>query len=69
MKIQTCRFQCDRPDCKHESPAAETWTEVGKLAKAAGWFIRPSDSKPEHICPPCVDLALTGPPAKAAATG
>lgn len=59
MKVQKCSYQCDRPDCKHESAPAANFTDARKSAETAGWFIRPSETAPQHICPSCVESALT----------
>ena len=56
MKIVA--LTCDRTGCKNRSTDAPNFTEARKLAEAAGWFIRPSDSQPEHICSACVNSAL-----------
>ena len=42
--------------------------DARKLAEADGWFIRPSDKTPEHVCGACIDKTLAGlNPAKLAA--
>jgi hypothetical protein len=58
MKNQKCNYVCDVATCKHESPAEANFTEARKTAESKGWFIRPSDSKPEHICESCVESTL-----------
>jgi hypothetical protein len=58
MKVQECSFRCDRPDCFTQSPACPSWTEARKAAELRGWFIRPAENKPEHVCPDCVESQL-----------
>jgi hypothetical protein len=65
-KIQQCSYACDRAGCDNESPPETNFTEARKVAEADGWFIRPSESKPEHICAACIDSVLGGGPAKEA---
>jgi hypothetical protein len=72
-RVQECSFECDRGgECvgfggvkPGRSPACGNWTEARKHAEAGGWFIRPAENKPEHICPVCVEEALTNGTAKA----
>ena len=64
MKIQQCFYGCDRPGCDHESPPEVNFTEARKTAEAKGWFIRPSDSQPEHVCAECVSILLSPPVGK-----
>jgi hypothetical protein len=59
MKIQLCYFKCDRAGCDHKSPPEPTFTEARKSADATGWFIRPSDTQPEHVCSECIQLTLS----------
>jgi hypothetical protein len=61
MKIVA--LKCDRKGCDNRSTDAPNFTEARKSAEAAGWFIRPSDSQPEHICASCVSVLLTPPAA------
>jgi hypothetical protein len=58
VKNQKCNYVCDVPTCKNESPAEPNFTEARKTAEVLGWFIRPSDSKPEHVCTTCVEQTL-----------
>lgn len=60
MKVQTCQFGCDVGGCKHKSLPASNWTEARKLAEGAGWFVRPAESQPEHVCSDCVSELLGG---------
>lgn len=62
MKIVA--LACDRAGCKNRSTDAPNFTEARKLAEAAGWFIRPSDSQPEHICSACISVLLSPPAGK-----
>lgn len=59
-KIQQCSYACDRPGCDNESPAETNFTDARKSAEAAGWFIRPSESKPEHVCSECIEGVVLG---------
>lgn len=58
MKNQKCNYICDRPTCTNESPQESSFSDARKTAEGLGWFIRPSDSKPEHICASCVETTL-----------
>jgi hypothetical protein len=67
VRVQECSFRCDRIGCSHgaegyasQSPSKANWTEAKVAAVAAGWFIRPAESKPEHVCPDCVEEQLLG---------
>jgi hypothetical protein len=63
MKIVA--LKCDRKGCDNRSTDAPNFTEARKSAEAAGWFIRPSDSQPEHICSGCIQVLLSAPTGKA----
>jgi hypothetical protein len=56
--VKVIAFVCDRKSCANRSADAPNLTEARKSAEAAGWFIRPSDTQPEHVCPSCLESAL-----------